>query len=73
MLNSAINDKKAVGVAIIVGFKEKEDGTFNRGIQKDIEKMSNVFKNLKFAVCDYTNIRLKKLICKQLLVQHPRA
>ena len=67
MLKSALNNKEAVGVAILVDFKEKNDDIFNCGLQKDTEKMSNVFKNLNFAVCDYTQFRLIKADVKAII------
>ena len=66
-LRRALNGKEAVGVAILVDFKEKNDGIFKRGLKKDIDKMSNVFKKLKFAVCDYTDIRLNTTDVKEII------
>ena len=56
-LAGAINNKEPIGVAILVAFNDKTDDRFNRGLQKDIEKMSNVFTELKFVVC----------VCKQMV------
>ena len=57
---STINDKETVGVAILAAFKDVRDRKdFNLGLKEDIKKMSNVFKELKFAVYD-TQFKLKE-------------
>ena len=54
-----INAKETVGVAILVAFRDNASNDFNLGLNEDIEKMSKVFKELKFAVCD-TQFPLKE-------------
>ena len=59
LFTSAIKDTNVAGVAILVAFNDVKDDKFNRGLQNDIKKMSDVFGALRFAVCDYSQFQPK--------------
>ena len=67
LCTSAIKNTNVAGVAILVAFNDGKDHKFNRGLQKDIEKMSGVFKVLKFAVCDCSQFLPKKADVQEII------